>query len=164
MDGWLVVRPHHQRERWACENIVRQGATPYDPKIIERTAQRGRLIWKRRSLFPSYMFVKCENGRWRFLLSTFGVASVVMQGSQPARLRDQLIELLRSREDDEGLIHLPTAPRFSKGKAVRVLNGPFAHLEGIYEGAGSKHRERVLLHLLGRSTPVDIEPELLEVA
>ena len=158
MQGWFVARTHYQRERWACENILRQLATPYTPKFAERIKVGAHYEVKPRLLFPSYVFVKTYDGRWRFLLGTYGVMSVLMTGNEPALVLDRDIKALREREDGDGLISLPALdkkpdkPRL--GATVRLDGGMYSGYTGIYDGCDHKERERVLLDYLGRKTPV----------
>jgi transcription antitermination factor NusG len=166
MKGWFVVKTHHQREKWACENIARQGATFYLPQVLNRTRLRGRKTEAEgtRCLFPGYLFVKTA-GQWRFLLGTFGVAAVIMQGQQPALLPDWEVDRLKNSEVD-GLVVLPKealmTERFKTGERVRVADGLFSGCTGIYEGSGPKECERVLLDFLGRKTAVLIGSQYLQ--
>lgn len=168
---WVVARTQPRRERWAAENITRQGACPYMPRYSELAPSptiSGRLIRKELPLFPSYIFVKLMDGRWRFLLGTFGLMGLIMGTDGPTRVPEHVIAELRKREGPDGMIRLPPAPvkrsRFTAGKAIRVIRGPFQGRVGIYQGSTAAERERVLLNVLGRLTPVLIGEELLEVA
>lgn len=168
MKGWFVVRTHHQRESWAVENLLRQGATVYLPRIAER-ARIGRNrthIYRPKYLFPGYVFVKTD-GQWRFLLGTYGIAAVIMQSPiSPGLVPDPVIDDIRAREDQDGLVILPdrvsSKERFRKGEQVRVASGVYSGYIGIYDGTGPQDRERVLLDFLGRKTRVLIGSALLE--
>lgn len=160
MQGWLVARAQHNREAWASENIARQGAVPYTPKLVF-VGKSGRLDEARiQYLFPSYVFVKPPSDRWRWLLGTYGVRYVLMVGKSPALVQDFEIARIRACEDSEGLVRLPTV-RFKPNQKVRVTGGAYTGYEGLYDGQGSKDRERILLDYLGRKTPVLIDPALL---
>lgn len=168
MQGWFVVKTHHQRERWACENILRQGAEPYAPLIAERVRYKGKLTEvKPKFLFPSYVFVK-TSGQWRFLLSTYGVYSVLMQGSLPAMVLDKEIEKFKALEDSDGLVVLPPRPvteqrkRFKKGEKLRVASGVFSGYVGVYDGYATQDRQKVLLDYLGRKVSVLVSDDCLE--
>lgn len=161
--SWFVAKTKAQRERWAAENIVRQGFEPYTPMTMTEEVVRGQKRQKIHSLFPGYLFVRTD-GRWRFLSGTFGVASVVMQGQSPAVMPNSAIEQLRSRENSQGIITLPkpNMQRFSSGDPVRVKDGAFSGHYGIWEGLGASERVRVLLELLGRKTRILISEDYLE--
>lgn len=168
--GWLVVRTQHSREVWAAENIRRQEGEPYLPRVAERI-KRGALIEVRsKYLFPSYIFVKYVAGRWRFLLGTYGVNSVIMgTGNNPAVVADTEVAKLRACEDVDGLIRLPEwlpgegvgEGRFRAGEAVRVNGGLYKGYEGLYVGQSAKDREKILLEYLGRKTSVLIDTDQL---
>ncbi len=159
-EGWIVARTKAQRESWAAENVARQGYVFYYPRVARRV--RGKLgrLMVAEPLFPRYLFVKARNN-WHPLLSTFGLAGVVMTAESPSLMPDKVIDELRSREDPtSGLVVLP---RLSEGQTVRVRRGPFGGQSGIYQGSSSIDRERVLLDFLGRKTMVLIARDLLEV-
>ena len=163
---WVVAKTKAQRESWAAENVARQGFDFYIPKTepTKKPKQRRRFL-KPQCLFPRYIFVK-TNGRWRFLLSTYGVMGVVMQGQQPAVMPSQAIIELKAREGTDGLIMLPKASefRFNNGDKVRVNSGMFSGYTGIYEHHKPDDRASILLEFLGRRTRVLIGEASLEAA
>lgn len=168
MLGWYVVRTQHLREPWACENLLRQGAEPYLPRIAEKVRRTGTPhLLRARCLFPTYVFVRTEAGQWRFLLGTWGVSSLVMCGDLPATLPDTEIAKLRAREED-GLVKLPERPplinRFKPNDRVRANNGAFSGFVGLYQGIAPHGRQKVLMDFLGRKTSVLIADEHLEDA
>lgn len=159
--GWVVARAKSGRESWAVENIIKQGHTPYLPRTLGRRAG----LACARPLFGPYFFVR--GVAWHFLLGTFGVAGVVLFGTTPAIIRNDVIANLKAREVD-GLVILPAppedAPRWKLGSSVRVKGGVFSGNLGVYQGMTPKAQERVLLDFLGRKTSVLIASELLEAA
>jgi transcriptional antiterminator RfaH len=155
---WIVVRTHPRRERWAAENIVKQGCEVYSPQYTDVVVSRGSRVVKVQPLFPSYVFARHPELRWRFLLSTFGVAGIVLVGSEPAYIADAEIERLRLREVD-GVVELP---KLKHGDAVRVKSGSFAGHVGLYDKMTDRDRQAVLLDLLGGRRRVLISDELLE--
>jgi transcriptional antiterminator RfaH len=111
-------------------------------------------------LFPGYVFVRIEQ-RWHVINATIGIIRVLTTCDHPARLPDDVIDELRGRQDRRGFVKLPKP---EPGHRVRILRGAFVDHVGIYEGAGSKDRERVLLALLGRMVPVEVHPNDLQFA
>lgn len=158
---WIVARTKSGREVWASENICNQGYEFYFPRVL---AVR-KNVARAEPLFPCYIFIKTD-GSWRVLLSTFGISSVVVFGSSPATISQQIIDNFKARESD-GCVELPEIEeytRFAHGAAVRVNGGVFSGYTGIYNGQDPKQRQRVLLDFLGRKTSVLLAPELLEAA
>jgi len=169
-DGWIVAHTQPHRERWASENVWRQGCEFYLPMFARLV--RGRLNETRAVyLFPSYIFVRPPNGQWHFLIGTWGIESVIMMGEQPARLTGGEISRLKALEGPDGLIAVPKRreltkhhSRFVFGQMVRIKSGMFSGYIGIHQGSTGNERVRVLMDFLGRKTSVLIGDKLLEAA
>lgn len=158
---WVVCRTESRRESWAAENVRRQGLNYYLPYYCEMKAGRRSPSL----LFPGYLFVQPRNKQWTMLNSTYGMIDVVLMGKQPAWLEDSVVDALRQQEDESGLITLPPMPapvHFTKGQKVKLRSGPFLGYIGIYEGTTRLARERVLLDLLGRVTPIEVGTAQIE--
>jgi transcription antitermination factor NusG len=158
---WVVVQTQPNRERWAAENVARQGREFYLPQIeIMRGA--AKLI---RPLFSRYLFVRIFNGQWRFLSGTWGVSGIISfaRDGTPDAIADKHIDEIRAREDSTGLVRLPAIEDFVVGQNVRVRAGLLDGQIGIYEGLDPRGREKVLLSLLGQKTVVLFAHTDLEV-
>ena len=162
---WIVARTKSQRERWAAENVARQGYDFYLPVLPPQPAPKSRKARPPQFLFPGYLFVQTD-GQWRFLLGTFGITTIIMTGQHPSFMPETEIARLRARENDSGFIQLPqlTTSRFRNGDSVRITEGSFSGLKGIYECDPEQERVRVLLDFLGRKTPILIADDCLEPA
>ena len=166
-NSWFVVRTQGSRERWAAENCFKQGAETYLPQIEEATRVRvaGRMIsvLRPKPLFPGYLFVRTEKYQWRFLLGTFGVIDLIMSGSDPVRVRNDIIQDLRQRTAN-GCVQLPKQTLFNADDSVRPTEGAFEGLTGLVEGYASSKRVQVLLDLLGRKVSVLFDENQLVAA
>ena len=146
---WFVARTKPRQESWAAENVARQGAEYYLPRLSVKEC-----------LFPGYLFVRTRDKQWRFLNSTYGLLHVVMLGDSPARLSVQDVMRIRELEGEDGMVILPSAkdePALQAGDKLKVLEGPFKDLHGICSEMSARDRVRVLLSLFGRMTPVYVE-------
>lgn len=161
--GWYLVYGKPHQERVARENLERQGFETYVPWIRRRRRRRGRYVATVEPMFPRYLFVRfdAERDHWGPIRSTLGVAKLVRFGAALARVPDDLVALLRSREDLEGVQDAP-APEFRSGAGVRIVEGPMAGYEGIFQAASGRDRVTVLLHVCGQHTPVQLPPGYLE--
>lgn len=162
-DGfWVVAQTKPQQERWAAENVARQGYRWYLPLTLERPKPGSHKGVRRACLFPRYLFVWTE-GRWHSLRNTYGVIGVIMNGQIPSIVPEKAVEEIRRREGQDGLIHLENAPleRFKVGAPIRVTDGVFSGYEGIFLDS-SKERCRVLLEFLGRKASVFVSDDVLE--
>ena len=91
-----------------------------------------------------------------------GVISLITAGDGPARVPDDVIAELHSRERD-GLIELAKPPRFRRGDRVRIVSGPFREHLALYEGQTARARVAVLLRLLGGIQRTELAADAIEL-
>jgi transcriptional antiterminator RfaH len=162
---WIVVKTKPSQEKWAAENVKRQGCKFYLPQYPQMVRVRQKVQEMRgKPLFPSYLFVDTEarSDQWRWLLGTFGVSSVMMRGDKPAPIPLKVIDDLVRRQGEDGLILLPVRQQFHEGQKVRVRNGPFQSYLGLYKGQTAGDRQKVLLDFLGGKVMALIAVDALE--
>jgi len=156
MSYWSVVQTESQREHIARMWMMRLGYETYAPrtKIKKRAAL----------LFPSYIFARIVE-RWYPIMWTPGVLRILMNGDQPARLRDDVVTKIKKLEV-RGLVKLPSnEPKI--GSRMKIIRGPFEGKTALFDGMTGPERERVLLDLLGQMVPVELptrDAVLLDVA
>lgn len=159
--SWYVVQTQPNAERKALAHLDRQGFETYLPRYrkSKRHARRTEIIAA--PLFPRYLFVSVDftSQRWRSLRSTVGVSRLVCNGETPAVVPGGIVETLRLREDESGLIDIGSGPAFSRGDKVRVRDGAFGDCLGIFESATDGERVLILLDLLGRKVRVGLHAE-----
>jgi len=159
MIHWHVARTHAHSESKARNNLLRQGYEVYLPvcRRVRTHARRRETV--QRPLFPGYLFVgfDIENTRWRSIFSTIGVASLICNGEVPSRVPQGIVESIRAAEVDGFFDFTNPVARLKPGDSVRVATGPFAGLIGRLHSAVSKNRVRVLLEILGRQSPTELD-------
>jgi transcriptional antiterminator RfaH len=156
---WACARLEPHREHIAEHFLGLAGFTVYLPRLRERRRRHGRVIETRPLLFPSYGFVLVVGGWWEARWS-IGVSALIMEGSGPARVPDNVIAEIRSRERN-GLIELPK-PRLEPGARVKVLSGPLAGQIGLLGALRPHERVLVLLRLLGGERRVELAEGAIE--
>ena len=155
VNHWMVVTTHPSREEYATQNLERQGFTVYYPRIIKRVSHARRTYDAARPLFPSYLFVANSAlgaTRWRSLLSTFGVRTLVRRGEIPSLISNDFIASLKAREV-EGVLRLPERP-YAVGQEVRIQGGAFNGLVGTILELRENQRIVVLMRLLNQQSKV----------
>jgi transcriptional antiterminator RfaH len=163
---WAVARTAVQREKFAAERVSEIGFEVFAPRIKERVGVR----WRVAPLFRGYIFARVVDGRWHPIARALGVLKLVKFGDAPAHCPDMEIEALMDRVDADGLIRLPDKPpptprrAIKPGAKVRIVNGPFSGLAGLYQGQTTRERELVLLHVLGGQRSVAIPAAAVEPA
>ena len=155
--GCVVVNTQPHREHLAVENLQRQEFIPYCPLIRRRRRHARRVTDVLRPLFPGYLFVRINPDleRWRPMLSTFGVRSVVRCGDKVSLLDDAFVQAIRAREI-EGVISRPESP-YQIGQQVRVNGGAFDGLVATIIEMHERDRLTVLMQLLSRVVKVRVD-------
>jgi transcriptional antiterminator RfaH len=155
---WAVAKTIARREAFAAERLKAMGFETFLPKM----KVNGRV----EPVFSGYLFIKLGD-RWRAVERTVGVLSLVRFGDRPARCHDAEIAHLQSQIDSRGLIRLPERPpkpkkprrKIAVGTLVKISAGPFRGFSAIYAGQTARERERVLIELLGRQAPLELQPD-----
>lgn len=163
MKRWYVVQTQAHAEERARLNLERQGYAAWLPLYRKARRHAGRSETVLRPLFPRYLFVSLDRERepWRAVLSTFGVSRFVGGAEGPEPVPEAVIEGLRARAGPDGLFALRA--RLKAGDRVRIAQGPFAELEGVFQAASDAERVLILLRLLGREVRVAVPGADVEV-
>ena len=163
MKAWYLVFSKPQRERLALENLERQKYQVYLPLVRNRRRVGGRYRSLIEPMFPRYLFIQLDDKTddWGPIRSTIGVARMVRFGMIPARLPDTLVQLLREREDGQGIQSLP-GQDFKRGDRVRIVEGVMAGYEAIYQSGSGRERVILLLEIAERSAKIILKQDNIE--
>ncbi len=163
---WYVAQTHPHAETKASLHLTRQGFEIYVPRYLKKRRHARRIDTVAAPLYPGYVFVAIDREvqRWRSIQSTIGVSRLVCRGDEPAALPEGIVEELKRRQDENGLISLQRRARFNPGDKIRVVEGAFSDCLGLYEGIDDKERAAILLDLLGRKVRVVLPSDLLDTA
>jgi transcription antitermination factor NusG len=157
---WYAAYTCAQHEKRVREHLEQRSIEAFLP--LYETVHR----WKDRrmrlslALFPGYVFVRLALRDRLQVLQVPGVARLVGFNGQPAALRDEEIEGMRSC-----LVHglrLKPHPYLGTGQCVRISSGPFQGLEGIVQRKKGRLRFIISLNLILRSVEVEINETDLE--
>lgn len=164
--SWYVVQTHPHAENKATAHLLRQGFEVYLPRYLKCRRHARKVDFVPAPLFPRYFFVAIDlsSQRWRAVGSTVGVSQLVSYGGEPAAVANDVIEGLRRREDDRGLIRLDAFRAFAPGDNIRVIGGAFSECLGLFESMNDAERVAVLLDLLGRKVRVVMDARNIEAA
>ena len=151
---WYVLRIKPHKE-WTVYNLLQNEdkLNVYFPSI--RVKPKNPRASKVRPYFPGYMFVQVdlENQGDNALRWTPGTHGLVRFGDEPAVVPEHFIlELRKQLARIEAEAERPQPP-LRKGDRVRIVSGPFAGYEGIFDTQLSgRDRVQILLAFLN-STP-----------
>jgi transcriptional antiterminator RfaH len=162
---WYLVHTKLGQERCALENLKRQGYQCYLPTFPSEKLRRGMLAVSDEPLFPRYLFIRLGLGNsakgWTPIHSTRGVSRLVRFGLEPAKVHDDLVELIRVQEAT-----LQAKPKllFTSGERVVLMESPFIGIEGIYQMTDGECRVLVLIEILSKPVAVRLPPGSLRKA
>src|SRR5215467_4854786 len=114
---WAVVQCQPRQEQLVLTLVKIAVFKDVEEIYLPRIRIRKRIS----PLFPGYVFVRLVD-RWYSIATLPGVIRLLMAGDRPARIADEIIQQIRSRERN-GLVKLPQAPRLRRGQPVRVVRG-----------------------------------------
>ena len=155
---WYVVQCHPRAEALAEANLRRQGYRTFCPRYLKKRRHARRVDTVAVPFFPCYLFVTLDlqRQRWMPIRSTVGVRQIIAGGDGPTPVPDGVVDAIMERRNDAGFIDNSTANPFKSGDRVRVTDGAFADLEGLFECSMDEHRVILLLNLLGRAVRVKL--------
>lgn len=154
---WYVLKTKPHAERQVVSVLTGRQIITYLPLL-----RRPRRV---EPLFPGYLFLNIDCGSDDILRSRSapGVSYILNADGVPLPVPDGLVEEIRRRAEVEN--SLAPAARFRSGDQVVVTAGPFRDVEAIFDRALTPHgRCLILLQILGRLTPVQIDAGFLETA
>jgi transcriptional antiterminator RfaH len=162
---WYVVHTKARQEQPACDNLVRQGYTVYFPRIKVIKRVRGQQEAVLEPLFPRYVFLQPLSAAQSLapVRSTVGVTTIVRFGQEPAQMRGDVLQIIRSFEAQRNAAKDADLSPMQPGERVRVADGSLMGLEGLISSV-SKQRVVVLMQLLGQDTEVSVSQHQLLVA
>jgi transcriptional antiterminator RfaH len=163
---WYVAQTRPHGETKASLHLGRQGFEVYLPRYLKKRRHARRVDTVAAPLYPGYIFVAIDIGvqRWRSIQSTIGVSRLVCRGEDPAAVPEGVVEELKRRHDESGLIRLERRARFRPGDKVRIVAGAFCDCLGLCEGMDDRARVAILLDLLGRKVRVFLVSDLVDAA
>lgn len=150
---WYVAHTQPRAEALAKTHLERQGFTVYLPHYAKTRRHARRVDTVTAPLFPRYVFVAMDldMARWRAIHSTRGVQHLICHGDRPASVPDWVIDEIRTRENDDGMVRMLSTEILKPGDPVRIVAGAFSGHEALFQSASDRDRIVVLLSLLGRT-------------
>lgn len=158
---WYVVQTQPHAETKAIFNLKQQSFEIFCPWLLKNVRHARKVRKVQVPLFPGYVFLSMDiaQTQWRRINSTFGVMHLIMQGSRPQAVPLSVIDTLRSRVDDNGVVNWSN--NLHVGQMVRISRGAFADWVGPLEYLDARGRVQVLLAIMGREVNVSLHVSCL---
>ncbi|MFT6050900.1 MAG: transcriptional antiterminator RfaH [Halioglobus sp.] len=159
--NWFAVYTKSRQEHLALFHLENQSFESYLP-LAESAGKRKKA--RPEPLFPRYLFLNADPKLQNLgaVRSTRGVTGLVRAGVELLKIPESIIVGLKERINPiTGLISVDSAG-LNNGDKVRVCDGPFATMEGVFKEHQGDVRSLMLLDILGRTSVVSLDAELLQ--
>ncbi len=161
--AWYCARTKPKHEHIAAANLRRNlGLEVFNPRLrSEQVTFRGVIKRVTEPLFPCYLFVRCAlEERLDEVRHTSGISSIVHFGSRIAEVPEPVVQELRTCFGMEESLDVDTCPE--PGDEVTLTGGAFFGMQAVVLRTWpAKRRVEVLLEILGRPTPMEVDCNLL---
>jgi len=160
--SWFAIHAKARREKFAAANISALDIEVLLPFVkVERLGRAARPAASK-PLFPGYFFARfCPKFSCELVKCSRGVLRVVGSGKFPVPVHDAVIEEIRDRIEEDGLIRLRSR-RLEPGTRVSILGGPFGGLMGRVDRESDDGKRVAILLETVMSARVEIETRMVE--
>jgi len=164
---WYVVHTYSGYENKVASNLettvenrnlghlIQEIRVPTE-KVTEIKDNKSREV--ERKVFPGYVIVKMimNDDSWYIVRNIRGCTGFVGPSSKPVPLTDEEVERL-------GVEIKNVEVDYNVGDSVRIIDGPFDDSVGIVDELNKeKNSVRVIIHMFGRETLVELELHQVE--
>ena len=170
---WYIIHTYSGYERKVAESLMNR-IQAYDlgdcigqiliptEDVVEMKG--GKKVISTKLTFPGYILVEMEmtDQAWHTVRGTPKVTGFVSTGKKPTPLTQEEIDEVVNRVS---ITAEQTKPKFSfdRGEMVKIIDGPFKDFSGVVEDINPERNTlKVMLTILGRATPVELETEQVE--
>jgi transcriptional antiterminator RfaH len=161
---WFLIHTNPKQEGRTIANLSAWNVETFSPQIREWRYNRstGERQSEVKLLFSRYVFARFDlEGLFHKVKFTRGVHELVSFGDGPVRVDESIIELIRSRMDEGGLVK--TGTDFKAGDVVVVRDGVLKDFTGVFESEmKDSDRVVVLLNTVSYQARLQIDRRLLQ--
>ncbi len=161
---WYLLQTKPRAENLALENLSNQGYKCYLPMMKVEKLLNGEIEVKKVPLFPRYLFINLdlsfETKSWAPVRSTRGVSNLVRFGQSPAKIHDELVQYIYSKEI---LSESCVQQLYQRGQSLKIINGPFSGFDSIYQAMDSEMRVMVLLEFMRKPLFIKLQLDQLKL-
>jgi transcriptional antiterminator RfaH len=156
--AWYCARTKVKHEHIAAANLRKNlQVEVFHPRLrVERATQRG-IVRVIEPLFPCYIFIRCVlESKLAEIQHTSGVCGLIRFGEKIPQIDDARIEELQECFTAEEPMNVES--RLAPADEIRIADGVFAGIRAfVLRVMPARMRVQVLLDILGRPTPVEVD-------
>jgi len=159
--SWYVIHTRSRHEYKANSGLIQKNIVTFLPQTESWSKQKDRRKKILTPLFPGYIFTEVsylDNETKLTILKTPGVVRILgkKENSEPIAVPDTQIDAIRRFVDTKAEIFTIQYPQ--PGDPARIIDGPFAGVEGIVVKRNvEKELFVVSIELLQRSVAIQLQ-------
>ena len=165
---WYIIHTYSGYERKVAESLMSliqaKGLEDKIGQVLIPTEdvmemRGGKKVVSSKLFYPGYILVEMEmnNESWYVVRHTPKVTGFVSSGKEPIPLTDEEVEQIVHRVSTTAESPKPKFS-FESGESVKIIDGPFKDFNGrVDEVNPERNTVKVMLTILGRPTPVELE-------
>lgn len=155
MKHWYTLYTKPRKEHQVNALLQGEGIKTYLPTVRRKAPRRDRP--HQVVFFPCYLFARLDfRVTPRSSIAWMpGIRRIVSAGNEPLIVPDKVVTLIHRRLESIEEIGYGS---LEQGDLVRIVSGPMRDLEAVFDQPlSAANRVRILLDVLGRMTPVEID-------
>ena len=159
--SWYVVHTRSRHEYKANSGLIKNNITTFLPEMELWSKRKDRKKKIFTPLFPGYLFaeaISLDNEIKLAILKTAGVVRILgkRENAEPIPVPDSKIDAVRRLVNTKTEIFTMQFPQ--EGEPARIIDGPFAGIEGIVIGSDVEKELFVIsIDLLQRSVAIKLK-------
>ncbi|MDR0842673.1 MAG: transcription termination/antitermination protein NusG [Acidobacteriota bacterium] len=170
---WYIIHTYSGYENKVAESLMNR-IQAYEledcigqiliPREDVAEMRNGKKVVTSKLTFPGYILVEMEmtDQAWHIVRGTPKVTGFISTGKKPTPLTEQEIFEVVNRA---AVTAEQPRPKFTfdRGEEIKINDGPFKDFTGVVEDVNPERNTlKVMLTILGRATPVELETEQVE--
>jgi transcription antitermination factor NusG len=157
---WFAVVTVPQHEKAALRHLDFAGVETFLPTYeTSRTWKNRQKVKVELPLFPTYLFVRIDQGERARVLRTPGVRQLVGNSREPLCLPDREIEFLRTSLSDQ---KAEPYVDLIEGQRVRIKSGSMRGVEGWLVRKSNEWRFVLTVQLIHHHVALEVDASTLE--
>ena len=164
---WYLAQCKPNAAQIAVRNLENQSFGSFLP-LQEITTRKGKIFQRKiRPLFPGYLFVQLDpnQGPWRKVNSTRGVARLVRLGAEPSAVPNEIVEALIARCDNQSILRQTSETQSNQlhaGNHAQLTQGPFSGFIATISDIKPNNRINILIEIMGQTTKIAVNADALQ--
>lgn len=145
-----------EAEKKGLRDLIHEVVVPVE-SVSE--LRRGKKVQTSKKIFPGYILIKMQldDETWSMVKNIPNVAKFLGSKNKPAKIQEHEVSRIL-KQMAEGVVVKEDDASYEVGELVKIIDGPFEAFTGAIEGVDNvKRRLKVLVSILGRDTPVELE-------